>query len=162
LLDPVLAPRHRETVESALAVRKGADALPGFDIFAAVLGIATPKASIEGASVAEMSQHVGAALVGAFLGNLVAYPEFVTAMIARYLVMYFVAAGSKERRAALFESFRNPSREPRRSIEPTPEQAGPGGASTRAINLRGGLDAPRTQLVACKPACIAVVAGGMK
>jgi chemotaxis protein MotA len=38
-----------------------------------VLGIVTTMASIEGASTAEIGEHVGAALVGTFLGIMVAY-----------------------------------------------------------------------------------------
>jgi chemotaxis protein MotB len=34
--------------------------------------------------------------------------------------------------------------EPGKSVKPAPGQMGPGGASTSPINLRGGLDAPRT------------------
>ena len=52
---------------------KASDALPGIGIVAAVLGIVTTMASIEGASTAEIGEHVGAALVGTFLGILVAY-----------------------------------------------------------------------------------------
>jgi len=73
LLEYELETHHHEAVEPAHAVQKVADALPGFGIVAAVLGIVTTMASIEGASTAEIGEHVGAALVGTFLGILVAY-----------------------------------------------------------------------------------------
>ena len=73
LLEFELEAHHHEAAEPAHAVQKVADALPGFGIVAAVLGIVTTMASIEGASTAEIGHHVGAALVGTFLGILVAY-----------------------------------------------------------------------------------------
>jgi chemotaxis protein MotB len=74
----------------------------------------------------------------------VAYADFVTAMMAFFLVMWLVTAVSKEQRAAIFDYFKNPSMEPGKSVKPAPGQMGPGGASTSPINLNGGLDAPRT------------------
>jgi chemotaxis protein MotB len=74
----------------------------------------------------------------------VAYADFVTAMMAFFMVMWLVASVSKEQRAAIFEYFRNPSMEQGKSTKPAPGQMGPGGASTSPINLRGALDAPRT------------------
>jgi chemotaxis protein MotB len=74
----------------------------------------------------------------------VAYADFVTAMMAFFLVMWLVTAVSKDQRAAIFEYFKNPSMEPGRSVKPAPGMMGPGGASTSPIDLRGGLDAPRT------------------
>jgi chemotaxis protein MotB len=74
----------------------------------------------------------------------VAYADFVTAMMAFFLVMWLVTAVSKEQRAALFEYFKNPSMEMGKSVKAAPGQNGPGGASTSVINLGGGLDAPRT------------------
>ncbi len=74
----------------------------------------------------------------------VAYADFVTAMMAFFLVMWLVASVSKEQRAALFEYFKNPSMEPGKSTKPAPGQNGPGGASTSPINLGGGLDAPKS------------------
>jgi chemotaxis protein MotB len=74
----------------------------------------------------------------------VAYADFVTAMMAFFLVLWLVTAVSKEQRAAIFDYFKNPSMEPGKSVKPAPGQMGPGGASTSAIDLGGGLDAPRT------------------
>jgi chemotaxis protein MotB len=74
----------------------------------------------------------------------VAYADFVTAMMAFFLVMWLVNSISKEQRAALFEYFKNPAMEQGRSPKAAPGQAGPGGASTSPINLGGGLDAPKS------------------
>src|ERR1041385_5161444 len=74
----------------------------------------------------------------------VAYADFVTAMMAFFLVMWLITSVSKEQRAAIFDYFKNPSMEPGKSVKPAPGQMGPGGASTSPINLGGGLDAPRT------------------
>ena len=74
----------------------------------------------------------------------VAYADFVTAMMAFFLVMWLVTAVSKEQRAAIFEYFKNPSMESGKSVKAAPGQMGPGGASTSPINLGGGLDAVRT------------------
>jgi chemotaxis protein MotB len=71
----------------------------------------------------------------------VAYADFVTAMMAFFLVMWLVTAVSKEQRAAIFDYFKNPSMEPGKSPKPAPGQMGPGGASTSPINLHGGLNA---------------------
>src|SRR5580704_15423326 len=74
----------------------------------------------------------------------VAYADFVTAMMAFFLVMWLVTAVSKDKRAAIFEYFKNPSMEQGKSVKPAPGQMGPGGASTSVINLGGGLDARRS------------------
>src|SRR3954466_6592441 len=76
----------------------------------------------------------------------VAYADFVTAMMAFFLVMWLVTAVSKDQRAAIFDYFKNPSMEPGKSVKPAPGMMGPGGASTSPIDLHGGLDAPRTTL----------------
>src|SRR5579863_1758379 len=73
----------------------------------------------------------------------VAYADFVTAMMAFFLVMWLVTAVSRDQRAAIFDYFKNPSMEPGKSSKPAPGMAGPGGASTSPINMHGGLDAPR-------------------
>jgi len=77
----------------------------------------------------------------------VAYADFVTAMMAFFLVMWLVTAVSKDQRAAIFDYFKNPSMEPGKSVRPAPGQMGPGGASTSPINLHGGLDAPKSSQV---------------
>ena len=74
----------------------------------------------------------------------VAYADFVTAMMAFFLVMWLVASVNKEQRAAIFEYFRNPSMEQGQSTRAVKGANGPGGASTSPINLHGGMDAPKT------------------
>jgi chemotaxis protein MotA len=73
LLEYELETHHKEAAEPAHAVQKVADALPGFGIVAAVLGIVNTMSAIEGADTATIGAKVGAALVGTFLGILVAY-----------------------------------------------------------------------------------------
>jgi chemotaxis protein MotA len=73
LLEYELETHHKEAAEPAHAVQKVADALPGFGIVAAVMGIVATMAAIDGASTAEIGHKVAAALVGTFLGILVAY-----------------------------------------------------------------------------------------
>ncbi len=74
----------------------------------------------------------------------VAYADFVTAMMAFFLVMWLVAAATPEQRAAVFEYFKNPSMEEGVSPKAAPGQAGPGGASKSAITLGGAMEAPRS------------------
>jgi len=73
LLEYELETHHKEAHQPAHAVQQLADALPGFGIVAAVLGIVNTMASIEGADTATIGHKVAAALVGTFLGILVAY-----------------------------------------------------------------------------------------
>ncbi len=73
LLEYELETHHREAHEPAHAVQKVADALPGFGIVAAVLGIVNTMASIAGADTATIGANVAEALVGTFLGILVSY-----------------------------------------------------------------------------------------
>jgi chemotaxis protein MotB len=71
----------------------------------------------------------------------VAYADFVTAMMAFFMVMWLIASVNKETRAAIFDYFKNPSMDQGKSPKAAPGQMGPGGASTSVINMRGGLDA---------------------
>ena len=73
LLEYELETHHKELHEPAHAVQQVADALPGFGIVAAVLGIVNTMSSLEGADTATIGHKVGAALVGTFLGILVSY-----------------------------------------------------------------------------------------
>jgi chemotaxis protein MotA len=73
LLEMELETHHQAAHEPAQAVQKVADALPGFGIVAAVLGIVNTMASLEGADTATIGHKVGSALVGTFLGILVSY-----------------------------------------------------------------------------------------
>ena len=73
LLEMELETHHQAAHEPSHAVQKVADALPGFGIVAAVLGIVNTMASLDGADTATIGHKVGAALVGTFLGILVSY-----------------------------------------------------------------------------------------
>jgi chemotaxis protein MotB len=73
----------------------------------------------------------------------VAYADFVTAMMAFFLVMWLMGATTNKERAAISEYFRNPSPLSGKSFSPAPGPAGPGGASTSMIKLGGTMDLPR-------------------
>lgn len=76
LFDMELTSLKEELDHPAHAVTRVADAMPGFGIVAAVLGIVVTMAMLGEAAQAELGQHVGAALVGTFLGILAAYGFF--------------------------------------------------------------------------------------
>jgi chemotaxis protein MotA len=73
LLEMELETHHQAAHEPGHAVQTVADALPGFGIVAAVLGIVNTMATLDGADTATIGHKVGAALVGTFLGILVSY-----------------------------------------------------------------------------------------
>jgi chemotaxis protein MotA len=66
---------EREHHAAIAALSKTADALPGFGIVAAVLGIVITMGAIDGPA-SEIGHKVGAALVGTFLGILMSYGFF--------------------------------------------------------------------------------------
>jgi len=66
---------EREHHAAIQAMTKTADALPGFGIVAAVLGIVVTMQAIDGPA-SEIGHKVGAALVGTFLGILLSYGFF--------------------------------------------------------------------------------------
>jgi chemotaxis protein MotA len=66
---------EREHHAAVAALSKTADALPGFGIVAAVLGIVVTMQAIDGPAE-EIGHKVGAALVGTFLGILMSYGFF--------------------------------------------------------------------------------------
>jgi chemotaxis protein MotA len=72
LLDAEIERSEIEHQAPVSVLQKTGDALPGFGIVAAVLGIVITMASITGA-VEVIGTHVAAALVGTFLGILLAY-----------------------------------------------------------------------------------------
>jgi chemotaxis protein MotA len=74
-LDEEVRVIEREHHAAVTAMTKVADALPGFGIVAAVLGIVVTMQAI-GGPVDEIGYKVGAALVGTFLGILMAYGFF--------------------------------------------------------------------------------------
>jgi chemotaxis protein MotA len=71
----------REHHAAIAALNKTADALPGFGIVAAVLGIVVTMQAIDGPA-SEIGHKVGAALVGTFLGILMSY-GFLAPMAGR-------------------------------------------------------------------------------
>ena len=71
----------------------------------------------------------------------VAYADFITAMMAFFLVMWLVASANEQQKSAIFDYFKNPSMTRGAAPMPAPGQDGPGGASTSPIDLRGGLTA---------------------
>lgn len=73
----------------------------------------------------------------------VAYADFVTAMMAFFLVLWLIASTNQKERAAISEYFRNPSPLSGSSSTPAPGMAGPGGASTSMIKLGGATDVAR-------------------
>lgn len=75
LLEEDIKVIEREHHAAAGALSKTADALPGFGIVAAVLGIVVTMGAI-GGPVEEIGHKVGAALVGTFLGILLSYGFF--------------------------------------------------------------------------------------
>ncbi len=72
LMDIELDSHHHEAAEPGHAVNRIADALPGFGIVAAVLGIVNTMGAL-GGPIEEIGKLVAAALVGSFLGILLAY-----------------------------------------------------------------------------------------
>jgi chemotaxis protein MotA len=75
LLDAELKTIEAEHHAPLSVLNKTADALPGFGIVAAVLGIVVTMGAIDG-PVEEIGHKVGAALVGTFLGILLSYGFF--------------------------------------------------------------------------------------
>ncbi|HEV2453569.1 MAG TPA: MotA/TolQ/ExbB proton channel family protein, partial [Verrucomicrobiae bacterium] len=93
LLDTEIEQLEIESTAPINVLAKTADSMPGFGIVAAVLGIIITMASIAG-PVEEIGVEVAAALVGTFLGILLAYGflnplatnlEFITAAELEYV-----------------------------------------------------------------------------
>jgi chemotaxis protein MotA len=72
ILDADLEQQHNEASVIPAAINKVGDAMPGFGIVAAVLGVIITMGSIGGAA-SEIGEKVAAALVGTFLGILLSY-----------------------------------------------------------------------------------------
>jgi chemotaxis protein MotA len=72
ILDLDLEQHHHEAMRAPSLIQTIGDAMPGFGIVAAVLGIIITMGKIGGSPEA-VGQSVGAALVGTFLGVLLAY-----------------------------------------------------------------------------------------
>jgi chemotaxis protein MotA len=72
ILDVDLEKHHHEQMKVPHAISAVGDAMPGFGIVAAVLGVIITMGSIGGAA-SEIGNKVAAALVGTFLGILLSY-----------------------------------------------------------------------------------------
>jgi chemotaxis protein MotA len=72
LLDIQIETLETEHHKPVSVLTKAADAMPGFGIVAAVLGIVVTMGSIAG-PIEQIGHHVAAALVGTFLGILISY-----------------------------------------------------------------------------------------
>lgn len=72
LMDVELETHHQEAELPAHAVNRVADALPGFGIIAALLGIVIAMGEIDG-PVQQIGSLVAAALIGTFIGILAGY-----------------------------------------------------------------------------------------
>jgi chemotaxis protein MotA len=72
ILELDLDQQHEEAMAVPHALARVGDAMPGFGIVAAVLGVIITMGSIGGAA-SEIGEKVAAALVGTFLGILLAY-----------------------------------------------------------------------------------------
>lgn len=70
----------------------------------------------------------------------VAYADFVTAMMAFFLVMWLLGVGTTAQKAAISEYFKNPSMTPGTATVAPPGKFGPGGASDSMIQLGGAMD----------------------
>jgi chemotaxis protein MotB len=76
----------------------------------------------------------------------VAFADFVTAMMAFFMLMWLMGSTTKEERAAISEYFDNPSMTAGASRTPTSSSVqGPGGASTSVIDLGGALEIPKEE-----------------
>jgi chemotaxis protein MotA len=75
MMDVDLETLHAEASKIPTVLSKTGDAMPGYGIVAAVLGVVITMGSI-GGKPEEIGHHVAAALVGTFLGVLMAYGIF--------------------------------------------------------------------------------------
>lgn len=74
VLEQELEAIHEELSQPAKSLHKVAEAMPGFGILAAVLGIVLTMNSVgEGADTAEIAERIGAAMVGTFIGIFFCY-----------------------------------------------------------------------------------------
>ncbi|MBJ7310693.1 flagellar motor stator protein MotA [Rugamonas sp. CCM 8940] len=74
VLEQELEAIHEELNQPAKSLNKIGEAMPGFGILAAVLGIVITMNTVsEGATSGEIAEHVGAAMVGTFIGIFMCY-----------------------------------------------------------------------------------------
>ncbi|NKF24589.1 flagellar motor protein MotB [Solimonas sp. C16B3] len=72
----------------------------------------------------------------------VAYADFVTAMMAFFMVMWIVGISDKQQRAAISDYFNNPSATIGTAQQPAAGANGPGGPSSSVIQLNGSMNRP--------------------
>ncbi|RXR03551.1 flagellar motor protein MotB [Pseudoxanthomonas composti] len=72
----------------------------------------------------------------------VAYADFVTAMMAFFLVMWLVGTGTKQEKAAIAEYFKNPSAFNGKAQNPGMSSLGPGGAADKMIPTSNAMAIP--------------------
>ncbi|WP_230369563.1 flagellar motor stator protein MotA [Paludibacterium denitrificans] len=74
VLDQEIDAIHDELIQPSKSLHKISEAMPGFGILAAVLGIVMAMNTVSsGASAAEISERVAAAMVGTFIGIFACY-----------------------------------------------------------------------------------------
>ena len=74
VLEQELEAIHEELMQPSKSLHKIAEAMPGFGILAAVLGIVMAMHSVsDGADAGEISEKVGSAMVGTFIGIFFCY-----------------------------------------------------------------------------------------
>jgi chemotaxis protein MotA len=74
VLEQELEAIHEELNQPAKSIAKIGEAMPGFGILAAVLSIVITMNTVsEGATSGEIAEHVGAAMVGTFIGIFLCY-----------------------------------------------------------------------------------------
>lgn len=81
----------------------------------------------------------------------VAFADFATAMMAFFLLMWLIAATTKEQKGAISEYFNNPSMMDGRATAPSPGVNGPGGASTSLIKLGSGMELKKATIRPADP-----------
>lgn len=87
LMDVDLETAHEAAMKPSHIVAKVADAMPGFGIVAAVLGVVVTMGAI-GGPPEEVGHKVAAALVGTFLGILLSYGVFAPIATAMEMQVY--------------------------------------------------------------------------
>jgi chemotaxis protein MotA len=105
LLEGELKVMEDEHHAPTAALQKVADALPGFGIVAAVLGIVITMGHIDGPP-AEIGHKVGAALVGTFLGILLSY-GFAAPLATRMELMGHAESAFFRTMSAIIVGFAN-------------------------------------------------------
>src|SRR5437764_1138630 len=107
LMDSEIETHHAEAHGPVNALGRLAGALPAFGIVAAVLGVVNTMGSV-GQPPAVLGGMIGSALVGTFLGILLAYADFVTAMMAFFLLMWLLGSTTDGDKKGIADFFNAP------------------------------------------------------